>query len=118
MRYDVTLSDGRHVKAKPCNVEFVAKFETSKIFGDKQQMDAIRTCNSLKDRLRVLEKFEYPVPNVLPASSLAEYSKKFAKAIVIGRSNAANPKGCQYLAKEIVSTLNVPQGSRIIFASV
>merc|ERR1719382_2413086 len=42
MRYDVTLSDGRHIKVKPANVEFVAKHETTQVAGDKEQMERFR----------------------------------------------------------------------------
>lgn len=118
MRYDVTLSDGRHVKAKPANVEFVANYEVGKVAGDKAQLEQIRSANSLKDKLVVMEEWQYPVPQVLPAAALEEYAKKFSKAVVIGRSNAANPKGTQFLAREITTATRVPLGSRVVFASM
>ncbi|CAJ1428773.1 unnamed protein product, partial [Effrenium voratum] len=100
LRYDITLSDGRHVKAKPANVELVAKFESAKVAGDTEQLQRIRAANGLRDRLTAVEEFEFPSPMVLPASALEEYATKFPKAVVIGRSNAANPKGAQSLARE------------------
>ncbi|CAK0808813.1 unnamed protein product, partial [Prorocentrum cordatum] len=70
MRYDVTVSDGRHIKVKPANAEFYAKFNTSQVAGDREQMDWMRDCNSLTDRVWVIEECEYPVPLLLPASAL------------------------------------------------
>lgn len=118
MRYDVTLSDGRHVKAKPSNVEFMARYEVSKVAGDNAQLEMLRTANSLTDRLVVMEAFQYPVPQALPASALEEYSQKFSKAVVIGRSNASNPKGTQFLNREITSCSRLPVGSRLVFVSL
>mmetsp|Transcript_25445 Transcript_25445/g.57580 ORF Transcript_25445/g.57580 Transcript_25445/m.57580 type:complete len:497 (+) Transcript_25445:82-1572(+) len=118
LRYDITLSDGRHVKAKPANVELVAKYETSKVAGDVPQMDRIRAANGLRDRLTAVEEFDFPAPLVLPAAALEEYSQKFPKSVVIGRSNAANPKGAQGLAREVVSATKVPPGARLVFVSV
>jgi len=118
MRYDVTLSDGRHIKVKPSNVDFVAKYETSQVAGDSTQTDRFRSASSLKDRLAFVEEFQYPAPNLIPAAALEEYAKKFPKSVVIGRSNAANPKGVQVLGREVLSSLRVPPGSRIIFASI
>merc|ERR1719181_66613 len=62
MRYDVTLSDGRHIKVKPANAEFYAQFQTSQVAGDTAQMEWMKDCNSLRDRLWVIEEYEYPVP--------------------------------------------------------
>jgi len=118
LRYDITLSDGRHVKAKPANVELVARYESSKVAGDSCQMDRIRAANGLRDRLTAVEEFDFPAPMVLPASALEEYAQKFPKSVVIGKSNAANPKGAQVLAREVVSATKVPPGARLVFISV
>mmetsp|Transcript_52337 Transcript_52337/g.161829 ORF Transcript_52337/g.161829 Transcript_52337/m.161829 type:complete len:468 (-) Transcript_52337:102-1505(-) len=118
MRYDVVLSDGRHVKVKPANVDFVARYESSQVAGDATQMERLRSANGLRDRLAVIEEFQYPVPQLIPTSALEEYAKKFPKSVVIGRSNAAHPKGAQVLGREVVSALRVPPGSRLIFASL
>lgn len=118
MRYDVTLSDGRHIKAKPANVEFLARYEASVVAGSQAQMERFRSANGLRDRLEAIEEFNYPAPSVLPATSLEEYGKKFPKAVVIGRSNAANQKGAQVLMKDIISSQRVPPGSRLIFVSM
>jgi len=118
MRYDVKLSDGRHIKVRPANAEFYAQFQTTQVGGDAQQMEWMKDCNSLRDRLWVIEEYEYPTPQLLPASALAEYAKKFPKSVVIGRSNAVNPKGAQVLAREITMASRVPPSSRIIFASM
>eukprot|EP00913_Durusdinium_trenchii_P018072 g16982.t1 len=61
LRYDITLSDGRHVKAKPANVS-----------GDAVQMERIRSANGLRDRLVAVEEFDFPPPIVLPASALED----------------------------------------------
>lgn len=101
LRYDITLSDGRHVKAKPANVELVARYESSRVAGDAAQMERIRAANGLRDRLSAVEEFDFPAPLVLPAAALEDYALKFPKSVVIGRSNAANPKGAQVLAREV-----------------
>eukprot|EP00929_Paragymnodinium_shiwhaense_P091261 TRINITY_DN51288_c0_g1_i1.p1 TRINITY_DN51288_c0_g1~~TRINITY_DN51288_c0_g1_i1.p1 ORF type:complete len:305 (-),score=84.89 TRINITY_DN51288_c0_g1_i1:97-1011(-) len=101
MRYDVTLSDGRHIKVKPSNAEFYAQYETNVAAGEASQMEWMKDCNSLKDRLWVLEEYGYPVPQVLPAKALEDYATKFPKSVVIGKSNAANPKGVQVLVREL-----------------
>ncbi|CAE8640944.1 unnamed protein product, partial [Polarella glacialis] len=118
MRYDVVVSDGRHVKVKPANVEFMARYETAKVAGEASQMERIRSANGLRDRLTAVEEFEYPSPQVLPATALEEYATKFPKAVVIGKSNAANPKGAQVLAREVISAMKVPPGARLIFISM
>merc|ERR1719291_1607559 len=148
MRYDVTLSDGRHIKVKPANAEFYAKFNTTQVAGDREQMDWMKDCNSLTDRLWVIEECEYPVPLLLPASALQEaqmaligeeatlrgdwrwghrraaplepqeYGKKFPKSVVIGRSNAMNPKGVPLLQKEVTSATRVAPSARIVFVSM
>ncbi|CAK9078160.1 unnamed protein product [Durusdinium trenchii] len=118
LRYDITLSDGRHVKAKPANVELVAKYESSKVSGDAVQMERIRSANGLRDRLVAVEEFDFPPPIVLPASALEDYGKKFPKSVVIGRANAANPKGAQMLAREVVSATKISPGSRLVFISM
>ncbi|CAE7227712.1 unnamed protein product [Symbiodinium natans] len=64
LRYDITLSDGRHIKAKPANVELVAKYESAKVAGDTSQMDRIRAANGLRDRLTAVEEFDFPTPMV------------------------------------------------------
>ena len=101
LRYDITLSDGRHVKAKPANVELVARYESSQVAGSVAQMERIRAANGLRDRLTAVEDFDLPVPLLLAATALEEYATKWPKSVVIGRSNAANPKGAQVLAKEV-----------------
>eukprot|EP00931_Biecheleriopsis_adriatica_P079862 TRINITY_DN53202_c0_g1_i1.p1 TRINITY_DN53202_c0_g1~~TRINITY_DN53202_c0_g1_i1.p1 ORF type:complete len:504 (+),score=136.99 TRINITY_DN53202_c0_g1_i1:96-1607(+) len=118
MRYDVRLSDGRHLKVKPSNVEFVAKYETVKIGGDREQMEWVRNANGTFGILQAIEWYQYPVPHVIPASALAEYAKKFPKSIVIGQSKAGNPKGLQMLSREVTSCSLVPTNSRIIFVSM
>jgi len=118
MRYDVTLSDGRHVKVKPSNVDFVAYYEATKVAGDATHMERVRAANGLRDRLDAIEEFQLPTPQVIPVQALEEYSKKFPKAVVIGRSNAANPKGAQILAKEVITAKNISPGSRLIFVSM
>eukprot|EP00933_Yihiella_yeosuensis_P071064 TRINITY_DN7925_c0_g1_i1.p1 TRINITY_DN7925_c0_g1~~TRINITY_DN7925_c0_g1_i1.p1 ORF type:complete len:469 (-),score=104.38 TRINITY_DN7925_c0_g1_i1:438-1844(-) len=118
MRYDVILSDGRHIKVKPSNADFLAKYESTKVSGDKSQMDVIRSANGLRDRLQAVESFEYPVPQVIAASAMEEYSKKFPKSVVIGKSNASNPKGAQLLSREVTSSMKVPPGSRLVFVSM
>eukprot|EP00928_Gymnodinium_smaydae_P009928 TRINITY_DN13724_c0_g1_i1.p1 TRINITY_DN13724_c0_g1~~TRINITY_DN13724_c0_g1_i1.p1 ORF type:complete len:479 (-),score=122.28 TRINITY_DN13724_c0_g1_i1:126-1562(-) len=118
MRYDVTLSDGRHIKAKPSNVEFVARYEKTKIGGDKEQMEWVRNANGMMDLLGVIEWFQYPTPNLIPASAFVEYIKKFPKAVVIGNSKAGNPKGLQMLVREVTSSLLAPANSRVIYLSM
>mmetsp|Transcript_49072 Transcript_49072/g.113715 ORF Transcript_49072/g.113715 Transcript_49072/m.113715 type:complete len:471 (+) Transcript_49072:168-1580(+) len=118
MRYDVTLSDGRHIKVKPANVDFVARYESSQVAGSATQMEWIRSANSLRDKLAVIEEFQYPVPTVMPARALEDYAKKYPKSVVIGKSNAANPKGMTTLVKELMSSLRVPPGARLLFASL
>lgn len=118
MRYDVTLSDGRHVKVKPANVEFVARYEATQVSGDEGQAERIRVANGVKDRLTVIEESQYPPPLVLPATVLEEYAKKFPKSVVIGRTNAANPKGVQVLTRGVTSASRVPPGSRVVFISM
>uniref|UniRef100_A0A7S4T1B4 Uncharacterized protein n=1 Tax=Alexandrium monilatum TaxID=311494 RepID=A0A7S4T1B4_9DINO len=118
MRYDVTLSDGRHVKAKPANVDFVARYEASRAAGDAAQMERFRSANGLSDRLAIVEEFQHPAPQLLPAAALADYAQRFPKSVVIGRSNAAHPKGIQALGREAVSATRAAAGARLIFASV
>jgi len=118
MRYDVTLSDGRHVKVKPSNCDFMAYYEGTKVAGTATHMDRIRAANGLSDRLDAIEEFQFPTPQVIPVQALEEYSKKFPKAVVIGRSNAANPKGAQVLTREVVSATKIAPGSRVIFVSI
>lgn len=118
MRYDVTLSDGRHIKVKPSNAELYARYETSKVAGDKEQMEWVRNANGLHDILGVLEWFHYPVPAVLPTSALVQYTEKFSKAIVIGQSKAGNPKGIDMLKRELTSTSLIPLNARIVYISM
>eukprot|EP00913_Durusdinium_trenchii_P018074 g16983.t2 len=47
-----------------------------------------------------------------------DYGKKFPKSVVIGRANAANPKGAQMLAREVVSATKISPGSRLVFISM
>ncbi|CAE8607662.1 unnamed protein product, partial [Polarella glacialis] len=88
------------------------------VAGEASQMERIRSANGLRDRLTAVEEFEYPSPQVLPATALEEYATKFPKAVVIGKSNAANPKGAQVLAREVISAMKVPPGARLIFISM
>ncbi|CAK0843093.1 unnamed protein product [Prorocentrum cordatum] len=88
------------------------------VAGDREQMDWMRDCNSLTDRVWVIEECEYPVPLLLPASALQEYGKKFPKSVVIGRSGAMNPKGVPLLQKEVTSATRVAPGARIVFVSM
>mmetsp|Transcript_35554 Transcript_35554/g.98407 ORF Transcript_35554/g.98407 Transcript_35554/m.98407 type:complete len:472 (-) Transcript_35554:412-1827(-) len=118
MRYDVTLSDGRHIKVKPANVDFFARYEASQVAGDGVQMDRLRSANGLRDRLAVIEEFQYPAPQLISAAALEEYVQKYPKSVVIGRSNVANPKGVQALGREIVGSQRVQPGSRLIFVSM
>ena len=96
---------------KPTNVDYVAKYESSDVAGGAAQMERIRSANSLKDRLAVIEEFNYPVPQLIPASAVEEYCKKFPKSVVIGRSNAANPKGIQVQEQHLfpLATCTKPQ---------
>eukprot|EP00971_Amphidinium_carterae_P086737 1716373-Amphidinium_carterae.1 len=84
MRYDVILSDGRHLKVKPTNVDYIAKYEGNKVAGNVEHMERVRTANSLRDKLAVVEEFNYPVPQLLPGAALEEYCAKFPKSVVIG----------------------------------
>jgi len=118
MRYDVILSDGRHLKVKPTNVDYIAKYEATKVAGSAEHMERIRTANSLRDRLAVVEEFNYPVPQLLPGTAVEEYCTKFPKSVVIGRSNAANPKGLQILSRDVTMATKVPPGARVIFVSI
>lgn len=117
MRYDVGLSDGRRIKVRPTNVDFYARFATS-ISGVPDQVEKLRSANGLRDRLAVIEHYQYPAPQIVPATVLEEYAKKFPKSVVIGRSNAANPKGVQVISREIISSLRAPALSRLIFVSM
>lgn len=118
MRYDVTLADSRHLKVKPSNIDFVAKYETAEAAGDSDQMEWIRSCSGLTDLLAAIEWFNYPVPQFVPSEALENYAKKFPKSIVIGQSKAANPKGIQVLGREVTSSLKLPPHSRLIFVSM
>mmetsp|Transcript_11238 Transcript_11238/g.18620 ORF Transcript_11238/g.18620 Transcript_11238/m.18620 type:complete len:526 (+) Transcript_11238:54-1631(+) len=118
MRYDVTLSDGRHIKVKPSNAEMYARYETSKVSGDKAQMEWVRNANGLHDILGILEWFHYPVPAVLPTSALVQYTEKFSKSIVIGQSKAGNPKGIDMLKRELTSTSLIASNARIVYISM
>lgn len=118
LRYDVTLSDGRHLKVKPSNVELLARYETSKVAGDQEQKEWVKNANGLHGILSVIEWFEYPIPNVIPAGALAEYATKFPKSIVIGQSKAGNPKGIEMLRRDVTSSQLVPANSRIVFISM
>merc|ERR1719272_571470 len=72
----------------------------------------------MQGTLTVIEWFNYPVPQVMPASALAEYATKFPKSIVIGQSKSGNPKGIEMLRREITSASLVPANSRIVYISM
>jgi len=118
MRYDVTLSDGRHIKAKPANVEYYATYECSQVAGDQETMEWLRSATSLKDKIAAIEECQYPIPLLVPATALVDYQKKCPKSVVIGKSNVANPKGMQALAKEVMSASLIPLGARLVLASL